>query len=183
MGKKSRSGSIYIVTETQPSKELKMNDLNYVLLAGNLVRDPEWKQIDKTSVVCKFTIANNRSYYNKKDESWVNVPCFVTIETWGHVAENCIKHLKKGRGVRIVGRLQQSRWNSPTGTRIESLYVVSEHVEFQPQKKTEQATVVSPEPSEMDKVDSSETQKQLEELPGPEDFQDTDNQDTENQEF
>ena len=139
-----------------------MNDLNYVLLAGNLVKDPQWKQIDEDSIVCQFTVANNRSYFNKKDNTWVNVPCFVTVETWGHVAESCIKYLKKGRGVRIVGRLQQSRWSSQTGTRMERLFVVSEHVEFQPQKKNDQETVVAPKPSEMEKLDSSEIQKQLE---------------------
>ena len=45
---------------------------------------------------------------------------------------------------------------------MERLFVVSEHVEFQPQKKNDQETVVAPKPSEMEKLDSSEIQKQLE---------------------
>ena len=43
------------------------NDLNVVNLIGRLTRDPEVKQLgggDKS--ICKFSIANNRSYGGKE---------------------------------------------------------------------------------------------------------------------
>ena len=150
-----------------------MNDLNYVLLAGNVVHDPVSKVIDGTNTVCTFDIGVNRSYFNKKEDKWVNYACFFHIETWGNVAASCSKNLKAGRGVRIVGRLHQSRWQS-NGRWNERLFIISEHVEFQPVKKTEEVSIATPKESEMDKVDSSETINQIEQTivqeSGPETF-------------
>jgi single-strand DNA-binding protein len=40
--------------------------------------------------------------------------------------------LKKGRGVRVVGRLKQDRWTSPKGQPRSKVSIVAEHVEFKP---------------------------------------------------
>ena len=129
-----------------------MNDINYVVLGGNLTRDPSHRQIDANTTVCRFTIAVNRGYYNKKEETWVNIPAFVGIETWNSVADACANNLKKGRGVRVVGRLHQSTWNGQDGLRMDKLYVLSEHVEFQPIRKTgepqQEEKVIAPPPEE-----------------------------------
>jgi single-strand DNA-binding protein len=49
------------------------------------------------------------------------------------LAEVCGEYLKKGRGVRIVGRLAQDRWTDPEGKPRSKVYIVAEHVEFKPQ--------------------------------------------------
>jgi len=161
------------------SKEKKgnMNDLNYVLLAGNVVREPVSKIIDGTNTVCTFDIGVNRSFYNKREEKWVNYACFFHIETWGNVAISCAKNLSAGRGVRIVGRLHQSSWQTKDGRWGERVFIISEHVEFQPVKKTENVSVATPDAADMEKADLTETLKQLEESvandyeAGPETFE------------
>jgi len=147
------------------SKEKKgnMNDLNYVLLAGNVVRDPESKVIDSTNTVCTFDIGVNRSFYNKKEEKWINYACFFHIETWGNVALSCAKNLKAGRGVRVVGRLHQSSWQTRDGRWGERVFIISEHVEFQPVKKNDNVSLATPEDADMEKADLTETLEQLEE--------------------
>jgi single-strand DNA-binding protein len=47
----------------------------------------------------------------------------------------CGEYLKKGRGVRVVGRLKQDRWTSPEGQGRSKVSIVAEHVEFKPQLK------------------------------------------------
>jgi single-strand DNA-binding protein len=42
--------------------------------------------------------------------------------------------LKKGRGVRVVGRLKQDRWTNPEGQGRSKIQIVAEHMEFKPQK-------------------------------------------------
>jgi len=148
-----------------------MNDLNYVLLAGNVVRDPESKTIDGTNTVCTFDIGVNRSFYNRREEKWINYACFFHVETWGHVALSCIKNLKAGRGVRIVGRLHQSSWQTKDGRWGDKVFIISEHVEFQPVKKTENIAVATPQEADMEKVDLSETMEQLEDSIEKDDFQ------------
>lgn len=122
-----------------------MNDLNYVLLSGNLTREPETTRISPEAILCSFSIAVNRSYSDKKPserkpEDWKTKTSYITIESWGNVAESCAKYLSKGRGVRVVGRLSQNRWTSD-GMPRQKMVVIAEHVEFQPDR-TKASTVV-----------------------------------------
>ena len=108
-----------------------MNQLNSVILEGNLVRDPEAKLTPKGTPVCQFAVASNR-YFKSEGVRHSEVSYF-DVEVWSRVAESCEKHLKKGRGVRVVGRLKQDRWTDETGQSHYRIKVVGEHVEFKPQ--------------------------------------------------
>ncbi|QEN09426.1 single-stranded DNA-binding protein [Oceanispirochaeta crateris] len=108
-----------------------MNNLNSVILEGNLVRDPEANLTPKGTPVCKFSVASNR-YYKSEGIRQSEVSYF-DVEVWSKVAEACEKHLQKGRGVRVVGRLKQDRWTDEEGSSHYKVKVVGEHVEFKPQ--------------------------------------------------
>ena len=113
-----------------------MNSLNSVLLEGNLTRDPELKYTPKGTAVCSFSIASNR--YFKQEEEYQQEVSYFDVTSWSHLAEVCSEYLKKGRGVRVVGRLKQDRWNDPEGNGRSKVYVVAEHVEFKPERKKEE---------------------------------------------
>ncbi len=110
-----------------------LNNLNSILIEGNLVRDPELKYTPKGAAVCTFVLASNR--YFKQDEETQKEVSFFEITTWSRLAEVCGEYLKKGRGVRVVGRLKQDRWTSPEGQARSKVSIVAEHVEFKPQFK------------------------------------------------
>ncbi len=55
---------------------------------------------------------------------------FIGIDAWGTLGKNCLTYLTKGRGVRVVGRLRQDRWNDREGAYRDRIYVAAEHVEF-----------------------------------------------------
>ena len=114
-----------------------MNSLNSVLLEGNLTRDPELKYTPKGTALCSFAIASNRSF--KQEEEYHEEVSYFDVTTWSHLAEVCNEYLKKGRGVRVVGRLKQDRWNDPEGNGRSKVYVIAEHVEFKPERKKEDA--------------------------------------------
>ena len=108
-----------------------MNQLNSIILEGNLVRDPESKLTPKGTPLCQFSIATNR--YFKQDGVRNSEVSYFDVEVWSKVAEACEKHLNKGRGVRVVGRLKQDRWTDDEGKSRTKIKVVGEHVEFKPQ--------------------------------------------------
>jgi single-strand DNA-binding protein len=112
-----------------------MNNLNSILIEGNLVRDPELSYTPKGTAVCKFSVACNRSY--KQDDEFQKEVSFFDVSTWTRLAEVCGEYLKKGRGVRVVGRLKQDRWTDPEGKAHSRVEIVAEHVEFKPQKKVD----------------------------------------------
>jgi single-strand DNA-binding protein len=104
-----------------------MNQLNSVIVEGNLTKDPNQEYTPKGSAVTHFTIASNR-YYKQDGERREEVGYF-DIETWNRLAETCGEYLKKGRGVRVVGRLKQDRWQQ-NGQSRSRIVIVAEHVEF-----------------------------------------------------
>jgi len=107
-----------------------MNNLNNVLLEGNLVRDPEFKTSPNGTAICKFSIASNRFF--KKENGFEKEVSFFDVETWAKLAEACNQKGKKGSGCRIVGRLKQDRWQDNEGKQRAKVVIVAEHVEFRP---------------------------------------------------
>jgi single-strand DNA-binding protein len=115
-----------------------MNSLNSILIEGNLVRDPDFSATPNGTPVCTLAIASNRFY--KKDEQMEKEVSFFDVQAWAKLAENCHNLGHKGRGVRIVGRLKQDRWNDNAGKVRSKVYIVAEHVEFRPDfKQSEQS--------------------------------------------
>lgn len=107
-----------------------MNSLNSILLEGNLVRDPENKTLPTGSQVCSFAVASDR-FYKQNDELEKEVSYF-DVEAWSRLGQSCAENLKKGRGVRVVGRLKQDRWIDTDGKTRSKVKIVAEHVEFKP---------------------------------------------------
>jgi single-strand DNA-binding protein len=107
-----------------------MNNLNSILIEGNLVRDPEYRTTPKGTAVCKISLACNRFY--KQDGVMEKEVSFFDVETWGKLAETVNQLGHKGRGVRVVGRLKQDRWQNNEGKTQTKVYIVAEHVEFRP---------------------------------------------------
>jgi len=110
-----------------------MNNLNSVLIEGNVVRDPQSRTTGSGSVVCNFTMASNRFY--KKGNSMEKEVGFFDVEAWGKMGENCLNQGRKGRGVRVVGRLKQDRWSGVDGKNHSKIKIVAEHCEWRPDFK------------------------------------------------
>jgi len=110
-----------------------VNNLNSVLIEGNLTRDPELSYTGKGTAVAKLSVANNR--YFKQEDELQKETSFFDVTVWGRQAEVCEQYLKKGRGVRVVGRLKQDRWQDPEGNPHSRVEIVAEHVEFRPERK------------------------------------------------
>ncbi len=123
-----------------------MNNLNSLLIEGNLVKDPELSYTPKGTAVCKFVVATNRFF--KQDQETQKEVSFFDVTTWARLAEVCGEYLKKGRGVRVVGRLKQDRWADPDGKPHSRIIVLAEHVEFKPQLKAKDGDETPDQPAE-----------------------------------
>jgi single-strand DNA-binding protein len=112
-----------------------MNNLNSIILEGNLTKDPVMDKTPKGTAVCHFTVASNR-YYKNEGERQEEVG-FFDVEVWSRLAETCSEYLTRGRGVRVVGRLKQDRWTNPEGEPRSRIHIIGEHVEFRPKPREE----------------------------------------------
>ena len=124
-----------------------MNNLNTVLIEGKLTRNPEIGVAPAQTQMCRLSVANNR-YFLGKDGKWVQDTSYFTVYVYGNVAAACLARLKKGRGVRIVGRLKQLS-KSEGGIKMEKILILAEHIEFQPEKKNEELREPEREPGEI----------------------------------
>lgn len=107
-----------------------MASFNRVIIAGNLTRDPEYKQLASGQPVTRLGIASNRQYKNKQTGAMVQEVCFVDADVFGPQAESCRQYLQKGRGVLIEGRLKFDTWQSPEGQTRSKHSIVADRVVF-----------------------------------------------------
>jgi single-strand DNA-binding protein len=113
-----------------------MNNLNQILIEGNVVRNPELKYTPKGTPLCTFSVASNRYYkQEKQNDDFEKEVSFFDVTTWTDLAQTCATELKKGRGVRVIGRLKQDRWQDPDGKNRSKVYIVADHVIFKPEFK------------------------------------------------
>lgn len=104
-----------------------MVTFNRVVLAGNLVRDPEIRYLPSGVSVTSFGIAVN-SRYRQNNEVKEEVS-FFDIVVFGKQGENCAEYLSKGRPVLVEGRLRQRRWESE-GVKRSKIEIVADNVQF-----------------------------------------------------
>jgi single-strand DNA-binding protein len=110
-----------------------MNNLNSILIEGNLVRDPSYKETEKGTPFCEMTLASNRFFKNGSEAGLEKEVGFFDIEVRGKLAQSCKSNGRKGRGARVVGRLRQIRWTGNDGLPRSRVIIVAEHVEFRPE--------------------------------------------------
>jgi len=132
-----------------------MNNLNTVLIEGNLTRDPKEVVFAADHEMCRFSIANNR-YYMKKGSGWQTDTSFFIVEVYGSASRACMQHLRKGRGVRVVGRLKQNTWKEG-GVPREFVTIIAEHIEFQPDR---QKAAKDPIPTAAPAISAEQSPKQ-----------------------
>lgn len=114
-----------------------MNSLNSIVIEGNLTADPKSKTLPSGSTVCNFTLASDRFY--RQDEGTEKEVSYFDVEAWARLGESCARDLKRGRGVRVVGRLKQDRWIDHEGKKRSRVVIVAEHVEFKPTRAAQPA--------------------------------------------
>lgn len=132
-----------------------MNNLNSVLVEGSLVREPEFRTTEKGTPLCTFSMASNRYY--KAEAGLEKEVSFFEIVAWSKLAETVNNLGKKGRGVRVVGRLKQDRWDDAEGKPHSKITIVAEHVEFRP---------LVEKPEEWKTMEDEEIEKQQNEKKG-----------------
>ena len=109
--------------------DLKMPKLNSVIIAGNLTKDPIFRQTTNGTPVVNFSIASNRRYRDSKDE-WQEDVCYVGIVAWNKLAESCRDKLKKGNAVLVEGELQSRTFKTEKGDSKTIVEIKARRIQF-----------------------------------------------------
>lgn len=109
--------------------ELKMPELNSVLVAGNLTKDPIFRQTSNNTPVVNFSIAANRKYKDSTNQ-WQEDVCYVGVVAWNKLAESCKERLRKGSAVLVDGELQSRSWKTEDGHNRSIVEIKAKRIQF-----------------------------------------------------
>lgn len=109
--------------------DLKMPDINNVIIVGNLIKDPVIRQTTNGTPVANFTIASNRKFKDNFGQ-WKEDVCFVGIVAWYKLAESCAENLRKGSAVLVEGELQSRQWRTDDGHYRNVVEIKARRIQF-----------------------------------------------------
>ena len=110
-----------------------MNMMNSLIIEGEVVKKPTIQSMPNGATVCTIPIAVTREYKNADGKLATEVSYF-DVDASGNLANVCERMCLDGRGLRVVGRLKQVRWEAE-GKSHSKVNIMAEHVEFKPVKK------------------------------------------------
>ena len=100
--------------------------INKVIIKGNISNEVELKQTQSGTSVCSFNVAVNRF---SKDSGEAKVD-FFTVVAWQQKAEFVAKYFGKGKGIIVVGRLENREWQDKQGNKRISTEIIAEEISF-----------------------------------------------------
>jgi len=109
--------------------DLKMPEINYVIVAGNLTKDPIFRQTTNKTPVVNFSVASNRRYKDSSNQ-WQEDVCYIGIVAWNRLAESCKDRLKKGSAVLVDGEMQSRSWKSDDGHNRSIVEIKARRIQF-----------------------------------------------------
>lgn len=104
-----------------------MQNVNRVVLTGNLTRDPEIRRSSGGVAICNLRIASNSRI--KRSNEWVDKVNYFDVVVFGPQGENCHRYLTKGRPVCVDGRLDWREWEQD-GNKRQAVQILGENVQF-----------------------------------------------------
>jgi single-strand DNA-binding protein len=110
--------------------DLRMPDVNNVIIAGNLIKDPTFRHTTTGGIpVANFSIASNRRF---KDNSgkWKEDVCIIGVVAWYKLAESCFQNLKKGAAILVEGELQSRTIKTEDGFNRNIIEIKSRRIQF-----------------------------------------------------
>ncbi len=109
--------------------DLKMPELNSVIIAGNLTKDPVFRETTNKTPVVNFHIAANRRYKDSQNQ-WQEDVCYVGVVAWNKLAESCKDRLKKGSAVLVDGELQSRTFKTEDGRNRTIVEIKAKRIQF-----------------------------------------------------
>jgi single-strand DNA-binding protein len=120
--------------------------INNIVLAGNVVKDPQSRSTPSGKNVSTVRLAVNNPLNDKE-------VLFIDVEAWGQQQEFVSKFVKKGSSVSVIGRLKLDEWMKEN-VKQSKYFVVAERINFLGGKKKDDAASPS-DSSQSDEFDDA----------------------------
>ncbi len=142
----------------------KMPDINSVMIAGNLTKDPVLRRTTNGTPVANFFIASNRRYRDNTGQ-WREDVCYVGVVAWYKLAESCYEYLRKGSAVLIDGELQSRNLRSADGVLRNVVEIKARRIQFLDRKTSDMQILEGDESGMAEDSSSLEEGERMDEGP------------------
>jgi single-strand DNA-binding protein len=109
--------------------DIRMPDVNSVIIAGNLTREPSFRRTTNGTPVANFWIASSRRFKDNTGQ-WRENVCYVGVVAWYKLAETCAENLQKGAAVLVEGELQSRSLRGEDGRNRNIVEIKASRVQF-----------------------------------------------------
>ncbi len=109
--------------------ELRMPDLNTILLAGNLTNDPKYSETKTGTPVANFYMASNKRFKDRNGMIKEDV-CLVGVVAWDNLAVSCRDNLHRGSSVLVTGELQSRKLFTDEGPGRNFVEIKAKKIQF-----------------------------------------------------
>ncbi len=110
--------------------DLRLGNLNYVVLIGRATQEPELRYTPKGTPICNFRIAVDENIKEKDTGEWKKVTSFFNVVAFSRGAEICGERLKKGSAVLIEGRLRSRDWTDQQEVKRYTVEIIARRVQI-----------------------------------------------------
>lgn len=110
--------------------------LNRVILFGRLTKDPEFRQTQSGTPVCRFTVACDRQFANK--QTGEREADFIDCTAWRNTAEFISRYFVKGSPITIEGSIRNNNFEDKNGVKHYSYTVMVDQAGFAGKKEDNQ---------------------------------------------
>lgn len=118
--------------------DLRMPDLNLILMAGNLTNDPRYSETKTGTPVVNFYMASNKRFKDRNGTIKEDV-CFVGVVAWDNLAVSCRDNLTRGSSVLVTGELQSRKIYSDEGAPRNMVEIKAKKIQFLDVRRAEVA--------------------------------------------
>jgi single-strand DNA-binding protein len=109
--------------------ELRLPEINRVVLSGRLTREPDRRYAADGTAITTLPLAFHRRYRTREGATAEHTG-YVTVMCYQRLAEVCGQYLHTGSAVVVEGRLQMREWKGSRGEKHQSLELRAESVHF-----------------------------------------------------
>jgi single-strand DNA-binding protein len=108
-----------------------MRGVNKCIFIGNLGMEPDTKYLPDGTAVTTFNMAVSETYKDKNTGDQKEATEWITVESWGRLAEICAEHLTKGQQVFVEGKYKTDTWqDKDTGDKRYRTKIRADQVQF-----------------------------------------------------
>lgn len=101
---------------------------NVTTVVGNVTREPELRFTPQGNAVATFGIAVNRRWKDRASQEDKESTSFFDVDCWGDLAEHVSGSMLKGTRAIVVGRLEQSTWETEEGQKRSKVKIVADEI-------------------------------------------------------